>query len=331
MAAILGSNVLTLVEWAKRLDPDGKVPRIAELLSQQNEILEDMLFMEGNLPTGHRTTVRTGLPSVEWRELNAGVTPSKSATSQIDEQCGMLESYSEVDKDLAELNGNVGSFRLSEAQAFIEAMNQEMASTLFYGNQSTDPEEFNGLATRYSATTDGNGQNIVTSQTAESAPNLMSSIFLVVWGANTVHGIFPKGSKAGLQHDDLGLQVVQDATGIAGAKLRAYLDHWQWKIGIAVKDWRYVARVANIESADIDQSDLSEDMIRAMYRIPNLKAGKPVFYMNRSVFQQLDIDRRNETNMRLSYADVDGKSVPMFRGVPIKICDAMIATEAIVA
>ena len=111
--ATIGANVLTLADWAKRLDPDGKVPTIVEMLSQTNEILTDALWKEGNLPTGERTVIRTGLPSVYWRLLNQGVAPSKSLTKQIDEQCGMLESWSEVDKDLAELNGNVGNFNLA--------------------------------------------------------------------------------------------------------------------------------------------------------------------------------------------------------------------------
>ena len=159
--AVLSGNALTLVDFAKRLDPDGKTPMIAELLAQNNEILTDMLFMEGNLPTGHRTTVRTGLPTVYWRLINQGVQPSKSTTAQVDEGIGMLESYSEVDRDLAELNGNVSSFRLSEAQAFIEAMNQEMASTFFYGNSGLDPEEFNGMAVRYNDLSADNAQNII--------------------------------------------------------------------------------------------------------------------------------------------------------------------------
>src|SRR3990167_8375258 len=138
--ATIGATVLTLADWAKRLDPDGKTPTIVELLSMTNEILLDMLWKEGNLPTGERTTVRTG---------------------QIDEAVGMLEARSEIDQKLAELNGNTAAFRLSEAQAFIEAMNQEMASTLFYGNSCTAPEEFTGLAPRYSSLTATNGQNII--------------------------------------------------------------------------------------------------------------------------------------------------------------------------
>src|SRR5215510_897857 len=143
--AALGTGNLTLEDWAKRLDPDGKVPTIVELLNQSNEVLTDMIWKEGNLPTGHRTTVRTGLPTVTWRLLNQGVAPSKSKTAQIDEQCGILEAWSEVDKDLLMLNGNQASFRLSEARAFIEAMNEEFTRVFFYGNASINPEQFTGL------------------------------------------------------------------------------------------------------------------------------------------------------------------------------------------
>ncbi len=329
----LAANIATLADWSKRLDPDGKVAEIVELLSQTNEILNDMMWMEGNLPTGHRVTVRTGLPTVAWRLLNGGVSPSKSTSAQIDEACAMLEAWSEVDKDLAELNGNVGAFRLSEAKAFIEAMNQEMASTLFYGNSSISPEEFTGLAIRYSDLDATNGQNIVNGAGAGSDN---SSIWLVVWGSQSIFGIFPKGSKAGLIHDDLGLETVENAAGIGGSRLLAYRERWQWKCGIALKDWRYVVRGCNIDISNLvaktSAADIIEMMIKMMHRVPNLNLGKPVFYMNRTIFQMLDIMRRDDVAAGggLVYQDVDGKIMYSFRGVPIRICDALLETEATV-
>ena len=157
----LSTSNLTLADWAKRTDPDGRIPIIAELLSQSNEILEDCVFKEGNLPTGERVVVRTGLPAVYWRALNQGIPSSKSTTAQVDEAAGILEARSEVDKDLAMLNGNTAQFRLSEDTAFLEAMNQTQATTLFYGNPATDPKQFLGLAARYSSLSASNAQNIL--------------------------------------------------------------------------------------------------------------------------------------------------------------------------
>jgi hypothetical protein len=332
--ATLGAYVLTLADFAKRLGPDDKVADIIEMLSQTNEVLQDMLWKEGNLPTGHRTTIRTGLPTVAWRLLNQGVQPSKSTTAQVDEQCGILEAWCEIDKDLAELNGNTAAFRLSEAMAFIEAMNQEMASTLFYGNASVSPEEFTGLAIRYSATSAASGQNIVLGGGAGSDN---SSIYLVVWGENTVHGIYPKGSKAGLSHFDHGLVTVETSTGIGGTRLRAYQDQFQWKCGVALKDWRYVVRIPNIDISNLvaksSAADLFDLMIKAIHRIPSLKMGKPVFYMNRSCFQMLDIQGRDDvvTGGGLKFENVAGMMQYSFRGIPVRICDALLENEAVVS
>ena len=331
----IGAKVLTLLDWVKSQDPNGKVADVVELLSQTNGVLDDMLFKEGNLPTGHQTTVRTGLPSVFWRLLNQGVAPSKSTKANITEGLGMLEAWSEVDKDLANLNGDVNAFRLSEAKAFIEAMNQEMAQTFFYGNSSTSPEEFNGLAIRYSSTSAGNGQNIIDGGAAGGQTDCLS-IYLVCWGEETIHGIFPKGSTAGIVHEDLGLQTVSDATGAGAAKYRAYQEHWQWKCGIALKDWRYVVRIANIDQsllvAETTAADLTKLMIKAVHRLPNAKMGRCAFYANRTIVEFLDIQRRSDVSAGggLTYMDVDGKNVPSFRGIPIRTCDALIS-EGVVA
>jgi len=338
--ATLATTALTLADWAKRIDPDGKVPTIAELLSQSNEILEDCVFMEGNLPTGHRSVIRTGLPTVYWRAINQGIPTSKSTTAQVDEACGMLEAYSEVDKDLAELNGNTGQFRLSEDTAFLEAMNQTQAQTLFYGNPGTDPKQFLGLATRYSSTTAGNGQNILL---AGGASTDNTSIYLVVWGENTVFCPFPKGSKAGLNHEDLGINTVWDA---AGARYQAYRTHYQWKNGLVVKDWRYVVRIANIDVSDlIAQSGtqaasastaIIKLMARALYRIPNMAMGRAAFYMNRTVHSGLALAALDKSQYVLKINEGLSQfgtpsSYLSFLGVPLRRVDSLLNNEAVVS
>lgn len=339
--ATLGANVLTLAEWAKRLDPDGKVPNIVELLSQTNEVLKDMLFKEGNLPTGDRLTIRTGLPTVAWRLLNKGVAKSKSTTAQIDEACGMLEARSEVDKDLADLNGNTNSFRLSEAQAFIEAMNIEMAKSLFYGNSGVNPEKFTGLSVRYSSLSATNGSNILS---AGGSGSDNTSVWLVGWGGNTCYGIFPKGSKAGLIHEDLGLI---DAFDSDNNRFRAYADRWQWKAGIALRDWRYVVRISNIDISDLlalsntqavgASTALIKLMSRAIDRIPSLGQGKLAFYANRTVMSNLRVMALEKSNYALSVQDglnqfgdrIQGGL--SFLGVPVRTCDALLESESVVS
>ena len=338
--ATLSNNSLTLADWAKRVDPDGRVPVVAELLSQSNEILEDCVFKEGNLPTGERVVIRTGLPTVYWRALNQGIPNSKSTTAQVDEACGILEARSEIDKDLAMLNGNTAQFRLSEDQAFLEAMNQTQATTLFYGNPGVDPKQFLGLAARYSDSTAANGQNILK---AGGSGSDNTSIYLVVWGDNTVYCPFPKGSKAGLVHEDLGEQTVYNSD---GTRMQALATRYQWKNGLVVKDWRYVVRIANIDVSDLmaqtgtqastAATAIIKLMARSLYRIPNMAMGRGAFYMNRTVHSGLAIAALDKSQYVLKINEgLSQFGMPYswlsFLGVPLRCVDSLLNTEAAIS
>ena len=336
MATLSNSN-LTLADWAKRSDPDGRVPIVAELLSQSNEILDDCVFKEGNLPTGERVIIRTGLPQVYFRALNQGIPSSKSTTAQVDEACGILEARSEVDKDLAMLNGNTAQFRLSEDTAFLEAMNQTQAETMFYGNPGTDPKKFLGLAPRYGDLSADNAVNILD---AGGSGSDNASVYLVCWGDQTVYCPFPKGSKAGLTHEDLGEQTVYNSD---GTRLQAFATRYQWKNGLVVKDWRYVVRICNIDVSDLvagtgtqaasASTNLIKLLTRALYRIPNMSMGRAAFYMNRTVHSGMSVAALDKSQNVLAIQEGltqfgQASSYLSFLGVPLRRVDALINTEA---
>jgi Major capsid protein GP7 len=244
----------------------------------------------------------------------------------------MLEGYSDVDKDLAELNGTANQFRLSEDMAFVEAMNQSQANVMFYGNPANDPRQYLGLAPRYSAIAGaGNAQNIIDGG-GTSTNN--TSIWLVVWGENTAFCTFPKGSKAGLVHEDLGILPVYDAN---NNPYQAYRTHFQWKNGLVVKDWRYVVRIANINTANLVANTSAADLIalmsRSLDRIPNFGSGRACFYMNRTVYSML----RLQALARSNYAVTVEKGLNQFgtpqswlefEGVPLRRVDQILNTEA---
>ena len=329
--ATLNKNLLTLEDHAKSYVNGKKTEMIVEMLSQNNAILQDMPFREGNLITGHRTTVRTGLPDVYWRNYNQGIPASKSRKATVDEKCGILEAYSEVDVKLAKLGGDERQTRMEEASAFLQAMGQETASTYFYGNAGLNPEEITGLATRFGDLSAENARNIID---AGGTGTDNASIWLVVYGADTVHGIFPKGSRAGIQHQDLGQQTRELNDSAGGNMLEVYRDHFSLETGVVVKDWRFLARLCNIDVSDLvansgAQAEIVDGMIKMMHAIEDLSKGKACFYMNRTVQQFLDIQRLGKAGAAgLDYKDVDGVWTPTFRGIPIKRVDALLTTEA---
>ena len=326
--SVVGDLNHTLADIAKRLDPDGTIADIVELLAETNEVLADMTFVEGNLPTGHRTTVRTGLPDATWRMLNYGVQPSKSTTKQVDDTCGMLEAYAEIDKKLADLNNNTATYRLSEDRSFLEAMNKEMADTLFFGDTTKYPERFLGLAPRFSTLTlasAASAENVVNGGAASGTSN--SSIWLVGWGQNSVHGIYPKGSKAGFQHKDLGEVTLTDA---AGGRYQGYRTHYQWDIGLCVRDWRYVVRICNIPKT-IGTTNLIDLMVEASELLPSLNGVRPAFYMNRTMRTNLRKQLANKSNVNLSIDEAAGKKVLAFDEIPVRRCDALDFSEGVIA
>jgi hypothetical protein len=337
--AALSSTWPTLLDVSRRLDGNGNISAIAEVLTQQNEILDDIPMIEGNLPTGHKTTIRQNIPAPTWRLLNQGVTPVKSVTGQITETCGMMENYAEVDKSLADLNGNTAKWRLSEDKPIIEGMNQAYAYTLIYGDSSINPEKFVGLAPRYFALSGQTTSANMLSGLGSGSDN--TSIWLVVWSEETVHGIFPKGSKAGLTLQDLGEQTLIDAS---GGRYQGYRTHYKWDCGLAVRDWRYVVRICNIDVSDLltagDGTDTSANLIKLMSRaldaVPNLGAGRPVFYMHNTVRAMLRVKLLSKSNVFLSLEDIKGANgIPRptltFMGVPCRRVDQMALNEATIS
>lgn len=338
--ATLATGQLTLADWSKRISLDGKIDPIAELLSQQNDVLEDVVFVEANQPTSHVVTIRTGLPAVYWRAYNQGVPSSKSTTAQATEPCAMLESRSHIDAKLLQLNNNSAEFRLSEESAFIEAMNQEMTGKIFNGNVGADLKTFSGLATRYSSTTAGNGQNVIL---AGGTGSDNASVYLVVWGKQTVFCPFPKGSQAGLKSRDLGEESVQDSSGNWYQAARSL---FQWDAGLVVKDWRYVVRIANIDISDwvgvtgtqasTASSNLIKLMMRAIARIPNFSMGRAAFYTNRSIQEGLMIQALEKSNNALAIQEALSQfgtkmNQLTFMGIPVRQVDQLGIAETLVS
>jgi len=344
MAAI-GSTALTYADWAKRMDDGYRVASIIELLSQTNEILDDMMVVEGNLPTGHKSTVRTGLPQATWRLLNTGVPNAKSTTAQLIDTVGNLETYSVIDKDIADLNGNTPEFRLSESRAFLEGMSQQVASTLIYGNQFVNPERFTGFAPRYSTKTTANSQTAANVLDGGGTSSTNTSIWVLTWGVDTNFATFPKGKLTGLQQRDMGEWPVTDS---AGNTYQAYREHFKWEIGLVNRDWRYVARIANIDVTQltgVSAANLINFLVRALYRLPTAPVsattiqtsdtpmvradmGRTVIYCNRIVRTYLDLQAMNKTNVLLRIEEFNGKPITTFRGIPVRTVDAILSNEA---
>jgi len=326
---ILTSTMPTLLDKFSREDSQKKIMKIVELMAKQNDILMDAEYQECNDGSKHKTTMRSGIPEPAWRLFNKGVQPSKSTTVPVLDTTGMMEDYGVVDKALADLSGNADAFRVSENMGKLQGFNNKAARYMFYGDTSSEPEAFLGLAPRYNSKSAESGANIVD---AGGTGSTNASIWFVTWGEMTTHLLYPKGSVAGFQHRFLGEDTVKDAQ---GGEFQAYRDHFKWDIGMSVRDWRANARIANIDVSALTAdgatgAKLIEQMVKAYYLIDNAMQadGRTVIYANRTIQTFLHLQAMNKTNVNLTIGEYGGKKIPEFLGIPIKRVDALLNTEA---
>ena len=343
------SNILpNLVDWARSTDPDGAVATVAEMLAQCNEILKDMIWQEGNLPLGHKTSCRVGLPQGVWRANNQGVSSSKSLYAQFEDSIGELVDYSIVDKSLALLNGNVAKYRYQQDMGHIMGLGQQIATAVIYSSEATTPTAFTGFAPRYNTVTAANAASAANVLDAGGTASANTSIWLIGWGDDTTFAIFPKGSTAGLIYEDKG--DVVPAYDANNNRFEAYTSYFCQKMGICVKNWEYNARIGNVDTTTAGllgttPPDLFQLMSRAVVRLPTLSRRAsgitevdapdepmpgilPAWYCNRTSREFMDIQAIRDKNVLLSSKDYAGDPVVQFRDIPIRVVDAITNSEA---
>jgi Major capsid protein GP7 len=315
----------TLLEIARRVDKNGKVAQIVEVLNEENEVLQDIPWRECNEGTQHKETIRTGLPEVFFRKYNQGVQSSKSTTAQITDPTCMLEGYSNVDADLVHLNAGQdkgASYRASEDVAFVESMGQKVTRTLFYGTKDAS-DQFVGFTPRFNDTSAKNAKNIFNGGGVGST-NM--SIWFICWGDKSAFGLYPKGAQGGIVHNNIGERQVMDSN---GGEFTAFTSKFGWKPGLTVKDWRYVSRIANVDVTDLANVDLITLMTKAANIIPRNRGGlKCAWYVREEVYTALELQAKNKANVHLTIEDLEkGGTIMKFKGYPIRQVDQLLATE----
>ncbi len=333
--ATVGTTALTFTDLRKRMAPDNKIDWIMEIMAQSNPIMQHIPWKEGNLPTGNQTTLRTSYPHPQLRRINRGVKPGKSTTRQIVDTCCIMEAYSMVDRRLAQLAPSPEAFRRSEDSAFVEGFTQDLAKYMFYGDTDANPDQFNGFGVRYDTFTGEKGtfgyQTINAGGTTE---NKQTSIYIVDWGDNAVTGIYPKGSKAGLQMEDKGEQIVDDAE---GGKYPALMTWFAWDAGLAVQNLRKVAALRNVEwskavtaQTAAERKAIVDKFIVAKNRITNPK--RPIAYVADDIYTMLELHLNDKNNVYVTRQELMNEMPKIYiSGIEISKCDALKTTEAVIS
>ena len=328
----LGANYLTLADRMKRTENGKIAAEIIEMMSETNEVLQDANALQCNDGSNHITTIRTGLPSAVFRKLYGFVPSSKSTTEQVKDVTGMLETYSIVDVDLVDKSENPKKFRLSESSAFIEAMNQKLQETIFYGSIKENAAAFDGLTARYSKkSTDSKkiGYNIID---AGGTGNDNTSIWFVTWGDLHTSLLYPQGSQAGIQHKDDGILTETSST---GGKRKVYQDHFKMDVGLSVRDRRSTCRIANIDVSNLsteNAADLEDLLNQAYYKIRRFaKTGKTYIYCNSTILMHFEAQLKSKTNVNFTIKEYLNDNILHYKNIPIRECEQITCEEVAVS
>ena len=342
--ATIGNSYLNLIDMF-RAGGDAATAEVVEVLNRLSPVVRNAFTVEANSGTQHKHAIRTGLPSVTWGRLYQGIPQSKSGRTMVTDTTGFVEGLSTVDTRLLEISPNAAAVRMAEGEAFLESMRQEAETGFFYHDVLTTPEKFKGMSARYNVRGGGGAGNQVVHGGGSGSDN--TSIWFITHGENATHLIHPKGTKAGIHREDMGRQRVTDADS------NAYYvkeELFRWHLGVAVRDWRYNARIANIDVSGIGSTDLYALMRSAFYKLQGVYStalrngdgslnqnasveGRTVIYMNRTVMEALDAQQTNATlnpALQLRQMELEGRMVQSYRGIPIEVTDAILNTETVV-
>lgn len=320
------TGLATMYDIAARLGKDGKLAdqKVVELQAQTNDIWQVLPFKPCNDGTKETVMLRQDLPDVAWRMLNKGSIPGKSAVKQASYTTGGLEALAEIDERMLQLNKNSNTWRLSENSAHQEAMSQKMCQTIFYGDEKINPAGFTGFGAHYySKSLDALYSDQIID--AGGTGNKLTSLWIMTFGADTVYGIHPETIPGGYRYKDNGKVQMYDA---AGGKFWGYQSQYNWDMGIAIRDPRYIVRLANIDITQTTSATFIDNLITAYNQIYNPDHGRTVILCNRKVQTYLAILAAKKANVNLTVQDFGGKKIEHFWGAPILRNDAILMTES---
>lgn len=337
--ATVNLNYPSIADVSKIFAPDGSLLKTAEILEASTPMIQDMPWIEGNLPTGEKTSLTVDLPSSSWVGYYQGIAASKGRQQTITFNTAMLRGISETDVNLLKLSKNQNLVLMKEAKRHIMGMGQTFEDQVIYGSKA-EPQKFPGLAATYdhlSTSETDVGFNVI-SGGGSGTDN--TSIWFIYWSEDNIYGIYPQGSQAGLSKKDYGEKLDPAPDGGGDYETRKII--YRWDGGLAIPDWGSVVRIANIDSSELADAGTSGYDGAPLFNLLTVAWNKfkervktpgarPYIYCNRTAKTAFDLIAANKSTLGIStVAGVAGQPTTAFWGVPIRLAERILNNEATV-
>lgn len=323
--ATLNTDFIGFGEFVKR-QSEGPARKILEVAQDRNAMISTMLVGMGNEVDGHTTVQRTDYIEGNFTSINEPVLSESSHTEEIRDSAGTLEVFSVIAKRIVERSANPAQTRFQEDTAAMIGMSQKMENEFFNGNKLINQKGFTGLAARYPDLLTANNRPSEQVIDAAGSGSDNTSMWLVSWDQLGTSMFFGKNYVGGLKVHDFG----KTNWTVGGGEIMAYVNHFEWNMGLSIRDYRSVARIANIDVSDLAAGTVTlvPLMIKAWYKIPSaLQTQRKAWYCATEVLEALTIEAQAQTNTYLTIQNFEGIPITMFFGIPIFRSDKIGVTD----
>lgn len=329
-------NAYSLAEMGQFYMDSGRktLANFINLLAKDDPILDHAIFRQGQTLDGFQGKLISRLPEVYWTRLYKGVPYSKSGVATVKETARQLSTKWGADvREMRLYEGQAAqnAFRMLEGAQHIEALQQQAAETMFYGNPTENPDEFRGLAAHYPTRT---SPNVID---AGGTSGDMTSIWGIVWGEKLFHGFYPQNMPAGIQYQDKGIGEAFDDDGNTYDAVR---DQWDWYLGFFLANWRSVVRICNIpvehltvtDPTSANYIDFQKLTVQAKNKIPVRYRRNMRWYCSETTATALELQNLTGSKVQLNLGQQfaaqgidDGLTL---HRRPVYQCDSLLETES---
>lgn len=313
---------------------DVQINKIINVLAAQNEVVKDIPYIQMNKGDKHEEVILSYVPTPVRRMYNEGVVSDVAKFVKRSYTADKFETTAQLDEDLAIVGQGVNYNLMKIMLGHATGMANEYGRTIFYGTPEGEAEGTDGLATIYSSSAGETKSQLVMASTAGADDNGYTSIYAANWGEGQLFGVYPEGTKAGIETikrnggERVKIQGV-NRLGVAG-EYYGYEETLKQRHGLVAADYRFGGRIANIRVDELKSGNAADliDLLIDLQESIRVQKGTCI-YVNKVIKSILRKQVRSEVKGGggLTYMNYHGEEVLAFGDMPIRTCDSISLTE----
>lgn len=339
------ATTLTLLDIAKRSNSDRAIGLVEDVITYAPEA--GVFACRPVSGTSFRTTLRTGYPTVNFRQAGGGVTPSKSSFEQKLAECYFIDGQLQVPEELPDAeDGSVGDLMTGETTGVMAGAGITIGTQVYYGTTAAgDVNGFQGLVT-----TVGSSASLTIS--AGSTGTTTTSAWLVYLDIKGLHLVAgrtaaPRSSSTDPEEPDDEPVIIapplimnpwskqQVAIGTSGKVATAFVSNVKGWIGMAYGSRYSAFRIRNVGTANGTTNPWTDALgaqLLAQVPLHIRRSGKLCWLGNRQACLTLQ-QSRSVTSPTNQSGGATGQTLAApfpteCQGIPIVPTDSIVNTEA---